>query len=383
MTPREIVQEQINHRETPKVPYTLAFEPEVEARLDEHFGGPAWKDRLTPYIVESGKIASTHDAAPGVERSTDAFGTVWRRDELPPIVVEPGLKKPSFEDYSFPTVEAVLDGEEKRNAQRSFSENTESFSIANLGMCLWQSWYIRGFEQTMIDCIADEDFYAELLERMTELTLAIVEKCADIPADALMMGDDWGDQRGVLIGPERWRKFYKQRYARIFEAVHAQGKVAIVHCCGSSADIMADIIEIGLDVIESVQPEAARMNPYALKKAWGDKITFWGGAWQPVHDSLRPPRRGPAGDSAPAQRNEQRGGVYPGPRQGAAAGDADRKRGRRCRGVPRVAGWLDCAAIIHAQPWRVICGNRSKRSAPRQRSRLRLPGTGLDSPTMV
>jgi uroporphyrinogen decarboxylase len=80
-----------------------------------------------------------------------------------------------------------------------------------------------------------------------------------------------------MIGPERWRRFYKPRYAQIFEAVHEQNKLVIMHCCGSAAAIMGDIVEIGLDVLESVQPEAAGMNPYALKKAWGDKITFWGG----------------------------------------------------------------------------------------------------------
>ena len=104
----------------------------------------------------------------------------------------------------------------------------------------------------------------------------MVEACADLPADAIMMGDDWGSQRGVMIGPERWRRFFKPRYARIFQAVHDQGKLAIMHCCGSAAAIMGDIVEIGLDVIESVQPEAAGMNPYELKKRWGDKITFWG-----------------------------------------------------------------------------------------------------------
>jgi uroporphyrinogen decarboxylase len=128
-----------------------------------------------------------------------------------------------------------------------------------------------------MDCVTEEDFYGELLERMTELTLALVAECADIPADAIMMGDDWGCQRGVMIGPERWRRFYKPRYARIFDAIHDQGKLAIMHCCGSVADIMGDIVEIGLDVLESVQPEAAGMNPYALKGAWGDKMAFWGG----------------------------------------------------------------------------------------------------------
>ena len=128
----------------------------------------------------------------------------------------------------------------------------------------------------MMDCVAEPDFFAEVLDRLTDLYLAQVEQCADVDADAIMFGDDWGEQRGVMIGPERWREFMKPRYAKIYEAAHAQGKVTISHCCGSVADIMPDIIEIGLDVLESVQPEAAGMNPYDLKARWGDKITFWG-----------------------------------------------------------------------------------------------------------
>ena len=128
----------------------------------------------------------------------------------------------------------------------------------------------------MVDCIIEENFYVELLDRMTELCLGWIKECADIPADGIMMGDDWGDQRGILLGSDRWRKFYIPRYARIFEAIHDQHKVAIMHSCGSVADIMDDMVDIGLDVIESVQPEAAGMNPYELKRRWGDKITFWG-----------------------------------------------------------------------------------------------------------
>ena len=62
-------------------------------------------------------------------------------------------------------------------------------------------------------------------------------------------------------------------YARVHEA----GKYTLSHCCGSVADIMPDIIEIGLDVLESVQPEAKGMNPYELKRRYGSDITFWGG----------------------------------------------------------------------------------------------------------
>ena len=100
-----------------------------------------------------------------------------------------------------------------------------------------------------------------------------------------MFGDDWGDQQGVIVGPERWRKFFKPKYAKIYETVHKKGKYVISHSCGSVADIIPDIIEIGLDVLESVQPEAQGMNPYELKKKWGDKITFCGclGSQNTIH----------------------------------------------------------------------------------------------------
>ena len=127
-----------------------------------------------------------------------------------------------------------------------------------------------------MDCVAEPDFFADLLDHLTEMYLEQLELCRDIHADAFMFGDDWGDQRGVMIGPERWRKFFKPRYERIFKSAHDQGKIVISHCCGSVVDIMPDLIEIGLDVLESVQPEAAGMNPYELKRRWGDKITFWG-----------------------------------------------------------------------------------------------------------
>ena len=276
MKPRDIVLEQIHHHETAQVPYTLAFEEEVGIRLDKYFGSKAWRERPVPYMAHCGSVAKFPCEKLDATHHRDAFGTIWRTDKLTASVVEPGLKAPTFQGYAFPSVASFLNATAKADAKRRVGESSESFTIVSPSVCLWESWYLRGFETTLMDCAAEEDFYAELLDRMTELCLALVAECADIPADAIMMGDDWGEQRGVLIGPKRWRRFFKPRYARIFEAVHAQGKVAIMHCCGSTADIMSDIVEIGLDVLESVQPEAAGMNPYALKKAWGDKITFWG-----------------------------------------------------------------------------------------------------------
>jgi uroporphyrinogen decarboxylase len=276
MNPRKIVFEQIHHHETAPVPYTLAFEPEIEIRLDEHYGGEDWRERIVPYIARCGSVIASGSETIDDTHYRDAFGTVWRTDKLPPVVVDPGLKVPSFEGYDFPSIETFLDPDLKTEVKKRVAESPNAFTIVSAQLCLWESWYVRGFEDTLMDCAIEEGFYTELLDRMTALCLGWIKACADIPADGIMMGDDWGDQRGVLIGPERWRRFYKPHYARIFEAIHDQGKVALMHCCGSVADIMDDIVDIGLDVIESVQPEAAGMNPYELKRGWGDKITFWG-----------------------------------------------------------------------------------------------------------
>ena len=278
MKPREAVLAQIHHQETAPVPYTLGFEGDVGDRLDAHYGTKSWRDRLTRYIMGCAGIPTMakEPVEGGLER--DRFGSLWRTDKRPFHLERPGMAEPSFEGYDFPPAEAFRVEGLAEGARQIIADNPDSFTTVGIGWGLWEHcWGIRGFENAMMDCACEEDFFAELLDRLTDLFLAHVAQVADVPADAVMFGDDWGDQRGVMIGPERWRKFLKPRWARIYQAVHDQGKLVISHCCGSVADIMGDIVEIGMDVLESVQPEARGMNPYELKARWGDKITFWGG----------------------------------------------------------------------------------------------------------
>ena len=277
MTPREVVLAQIHHEETARVPYTLAFEDEVGQRIDTHYGGPHWRERLTPYMVHVWAVETNPQTPIDDVLARDGYGGIWRMDRRPWHLETPPLARPSFEGYDFPKPEDFFRPESKAAAFSTCAQKKDSFLVGSLGWGLFErSWNLRGFENALMDAIAEPDFYQEMLDRLTELYLAFVEYTVELPIDGILFGDDWGDQRGVILGPERWRKFIKPRWAKIYEAVHAAGKIAMSHSCGSVAEIMPDIIEIGLDVLESVQPEAAGMNPYELKKNWGDRITFWG-----------------------------------------------------------------------------------------------------------
>jgi len=277
MTPKEAVLAQIRHEEVRPVPYTLALEQEVGQRVADYYGDPDWQNRLTPYMVRVSAVETNPLTPIDDVFAMDGYGGKWRMDRRPWHLETPPLSEPSFDDYEFPSPADFLRPESKSSAFETCEGRKDSFLVGSLGWGLFErSWNLRGFENALMDAIAEPDFYEEMLDRLTELYLAFVEYTVDLPIDGILFGDDWGDQRGVILGPERWRKFIKPRWACIYEAVHAAGKVAMSHSCGSVAEIMPDIVEIGLDVLESVQPEAAGMNPYDLKKKWGDKITFWG-----------------------------------------------------------------------------------------------------------
>lgn len=274
---RDIVLETIHHQQPPTVPYTLGFEGNVDKQIDAYYGGTEWRERLAKYIVSVSAVNTDIRVPIGVGYERDGYGGIWRVDRAEWHLEKPPLEKPSFDGYEFPSKEMFFRPDWKSQAWDICAKNSASFIIGNLGWGLFErSWNLRGFENLLMDVVQAPDFVEEAMDKLMNLYLAFVEYTADLPIDGILFGDDWGHQQGIIIGPKRWRKFLKPRWAKIYEAVHARGKIVLHHSCGSVADIMPDIIEIGMDVLESVQPEAAGMNPYELKKKWGDKITFWG-----------------------------------------------------------------------------------------------------------
>jgi len=283
MTEREILLNSMKHTDNDEnaVPYTVCFDcPILEEKVNKYYGCN-WQEKTRHFLHYPARIDMLLEKPVAQHYVKDAFGSVWRTDKLPWHLEKPALSGPSFRGYTFPTVNDFIAPLEEINISKLYRESCEEypnlFRVISMGWGIFENtWRIRGFEETMCDIAAEKNFYAEFVGRIADIYAGVVDYCAQFDADAILFGDDWGSQTGVIIGPESWRKFIKPAWKRVYGKVHAQGKYAISHCCGSAYDIIPDAIEIGLDMLESVQPEAYGMDPFKLKAEFGDKLSFWG-----------------------------------------------------------------------------------------------------------
>jgi uroporphyrinogen decarboxylase len=271
---RERVLNALNYKEVRPLPYTLPIEEEVAVRLDAYYGGPGWRDQVEQHVAFVG-IAELGVMEEPSGHYTDPFGTVWRSDRRPHHQERPALLEPTLEGYVWPSIDELWDGESVAQ-QIEAAQAQGAFIVASTGFGIFErSWTLRGFENAMMDMLLHPEFYEALLDGILEIHLQLVERLAEFPLDGILLSDDWGDQRGVIMGPKLWRKFIKPRARQFFEVVHAHEKWAFQHCCGSIFEILPEVIEIGLDVLESLQPEA--MDVYEIKRRYGRNLRLWGG----------------------------------------------------------------------------------------------------------
>jgi uroporphyrinogen decarboxylase len=135
---------------------------------------------------------------------------------------------------------------------------------------------IRGFEEMLADLVLRPDFAEALFDRLTELRVVQARQLAEAGVDVLRLGDDVAGQKGMLISPALWRRWFKPRMTRIIDAARAiKPDIHIFyHSDGDCRAIVPELIEIGVTVLNPVQPEC--MDPAAMKKEYGDRLAFWG-----------------------------------------------------------------------------------------------------------
>jgi uroporphyrinogen decarboxylase len=152
----------------------------------------------------------------------------------------------------------------------------EHFLACNLGFCLLErAWALRGFQTFLMDLVLDPSFAEELLERITAVQLGFVRQFLELGLDAGYFGDDYGAQKGMLFSPDVWRQMFKPRLARLFAPFREIGLPVILHSDGDVRDILPDLVEIGVTVLNPVQPEV--LDHQWLRSTFGQVLAYYGG----------------------------------------------------------------------------------------------------------
>lgn len=160
---------------------------------------------------------------------------------------------------------------------RHIKENTDAYVLVQIwGSDFEKAYFSRGLENFLADMAADPDYAKGLLDFITHKNLVMLENIVNIPGiDGILLGNDWGSQRGLLMSPEVWRTMIAPGAKQEYDLIHKAGIDVWVHSCGDISRVIPDLTEMGVDVLNPLQPEC--MDIYAMKQAYGDKITFWGG----------------------------------------------------------------------------------------------------------
>jgi uroporphyrinogen decarboxylase len=145
----------------------------------------------------------------------------------------------------------------------------------------WEhTWTLRGPQQALMDIVVDRDLYEEILDRIVNFQIAQWTRALEEVGewvDVAALSDDLGTQNGPMMSPRLYRQLFKPRLIRLIDSIRSLTHAKIyIHTDGSVYDFLPDLIEAGVEIINPVQKECRNMEPERLKKAFGDRLSFWG-----------------------------------------------------------------------------------------------------------
>lgn len=141
------------------------------------------------------------------------------------------------------------------------------------------SWNLVGLEQFFTDMALGKDYIEPLLDEITDYSIGVGLELIKLGADVMLTGDDLGMDVGPMMSLPMWRKYFKPRLKRVFDAYRGARPDIILayHSCGSILPFLDELIEIGMDVLNPIQVTAHGMDPAVLKQSYGASLAFCGG----------------------------------------------------------------------------------------------------------
>jgi uroporphyrinogen decarboxylase len=273
ITPRERVWRSICHKQTDRVPWHFGCTAAARTKLEEYYDTTDLDVVLNQHIVKFRSRIPYIEIRPNY--FIDEFGVVFNRtvDKDIGVVEEYLLKGHSLKGFTFPNPH---DPRRLTALPAFLASNPDRFRLFSVGFSLFErAWTLRGMQNLLIDMLEAPEFVDELLDNILAYDLGILEDVLKYDIDGVLFGDDWGQQNGLLFGPRLWRRFIKPRISQLYRMTKENGKAVFIHCCGKVQELFPELIELGLDVFNPFQPDV--MDPYEIKKQYGERLSFYGG----------------------------------------------------------------------------------------------------------
>ncbi len=302
MLPRERVLRALNGEEVDRPPIFMTLTPEAAQKMSKHMDLPYEEpldSMLSTRISHMDLLTKMGNDCVGVAATAPTnFPTRIIDEEKKVSINEWGMKFIDvgiyFEFFEYPlsyasTVEDIenynwpdpmADGRFDAAAAAIEKYGDTYAIVADLETSFFEtSWYLMGMEKMLMDLAMEEDHVFALFDKIMQINTEIGKKLIEMGVDIIWAGDDFGTQRGMMISPDMWREVFKPRIKWMFSEfrkVNPDIKIAW-HSCGSIVPIIDDFAEIGLDILNPIQPLAEGMEPQFLKDTYGDKLSFFGG----------------------------------------------------------------------------------------------------------
>lgn len=294
MEPYERVISAIDHRQPDRAPIDYEATPEFHAKLKQHFGIGDDELLLKKLGTDIRKVRprfvgpQDRTGAPGVTAAgKDFLGVVWKpvKNEFGtyneiafhPLAEAATVKE--IEDYPWPNVDWFDFSHLKEEIAR-LNDRHHYAVMYFAGGAFETPWYMRGMERFLMDLVQCPDIAEAICSRAADFykkrALRAIEQSGN-RIDIIGSGGDIGTQRGMMLAPDLWRRHIKPYSRKLIQPFKDMGLKTFYHSCGSIVPVIEDFIEMGLDILDPIQPRAAGMAAEELKNRFGDRLTFHGG----------------------------------------------------------------------------------------------------------
>lgn len=275
MTSRELVYQTLEFGNPSRIPRHMWLLPWAEKRYPKEAANISRK--FPDDIVQAPGLYKKPLPLIGGKFTGGVFQDEWGckfnnlEDGLMGIVSEALVKDWSDLSNLRPPEESLL---VDREAINRFCKSTDKFTYAGSIVRPFERFqFIRNMEQSFIDVILEEDGYLELLDILHKHFCKEVEAWAQTDIDAIFLMDDWGTQHAMMVSPDIFRKRFKPMYKDYSTIARQYGKKVFMHSDGYITEIIEDLIEVGVDALNS---QVFCMDMEELGKRYKGRISFWG-----------------------------------------------------------------------------------------------------------